>query len=145
MIFARFGGPPRVFGIYVQTIGTLQHTFEASITKKEATFEEAFNLKTGVMHLNNELCQAQMQVQRDALTIQALELAKSNFIGMQSQLWCCLKVKFVIVDFSPFCEVWIWPMMCNGHFWIKKTMNFPFIHFKQGLNFVHFQNFTFIL
>jgi len=105
MIFARFGGPPRVFGIYVQTIGTLQHTFEASITKKEATFEEAFNLKIGVMRLNNELCQAQMQVQRDALTIQALELAKSNFIGMQSQLWCCLKVKFVIVDFSPFCEV----------------------------------------
>jgi hypothetical protein len=105
MIFARFGGPPRVFSTYVQTIGTLQHTFEATITKKEVTFEEALNAKTKVMRLNNELCQAQMQARQDALTIQALKSTKSNFIGMQSQLRCCLKVRFIIVDFSPFCEV----------------------------------------
>ncbi len=38
------------------------------------------------MHLKNELHQTQMQVQQDALLIQALELAKSNFASMQSWL-----------------------------------------------------------
>jgi hypothetical protein len=105
MIFARFGGPPHVFGTNVQTIGTLQHTFEATTTKKEVTLEEALNAKIEVMRLKNELCQAQMQVRQDALMIHALESAKSNFISMQSQLRCCLKVRFIIIDFSPFYEV----------------------------------------
>jgi hypothetical protein len=36
--------------------------------------------------LKNELCQAQTQAQHDVLTIQALEIAKFNFVGMQSWL-----------------------------------------------------------
>jgi hypothetical protein len=38
------------------------------------------------MHLKNELRQAQAWVRQDVLTIQALESAKSNFMGMQSRL-----------------------------------------------------------
>jgi hypothetical protein len=38
------------------------------------------------MCLKNELCQVQTQTRKDILTIQALELAKSNFAGMQNQL-----------------------------------------------------------
>jgi hypothetical protein len=39
-----------------------------------------------MMHLKNELHQVQTQAWQNALTIQALESAKSNFMGMQSQL-----------------------------------------------------------
>jgi len=67
-------------------ICTLRHAFEATTTEKEATLKEALNAKVEVMHLKNELRQAQAWVQQDVLTIQALESAKSNFMGMQSQL-----------------------------------------------------------
>ncbi len=70
----------------MQTIGTLRHAFEATTTRKESAFKEALNANTKVMHLKNELHQAQTQAWQDALTIQALESAKSNFVGMQSQL-----------------------------------------------------------
>jgi hypothetical protein len=63
----------------------LWHVFEASNLKKEATLEKVLNVKIKVMCLKNELHQAQTQVWQDALTIQALELAKSNFASMQSQ------------------------------------------------------------
>jgi hypothetical protein len=36
-----------------------------------------------VLHFKNKLCQVQMQAQHDVLTIQALELTKSNFTGMK--------------------------------------------------------------
>jgi hypothetical protein len=48
-----------VFGTYVQTIGTLQHAFEATTTEKEVALEEALNAKKKVLHLKNELHQAQ--------------------------------------------------------------------------------------
>ncbi len=58
-----------------------------------------------------------------------------------------LKFKFTqtlvcvsLLIFSPFCVVWSWPMMCNEHFWIKKTTNFSFIHFDQGLDVIHFSD-----
>jgi hypothetical protein len=50
----------RVSNKYVQAIRTLQHAFEATNTKKEATFENILNAKTEVMCLKNELRQAQM-------------------------------------------------------------------------------------
>jgi hypothetical protein len=53
----------------VQTIGTLWHNFETTITEREATFEEALNVKTEVMRLKNELQQAQTQAWQDALMI----------------------------------------------------------------------------
>jgi hypothetical protein len=45
----------------VQTIGTLQHTFQATNTQKEGALEDVFNTKAKVLHLKNELHQAQMQ------------------------------------------------------------------------------------
>jgi hypothetical protein len=43
----------------MQTIGTLRHAFEATITEKEVAFMETLNAKTKVLRLKNELCQAQ--------------------------------------------------------------------------------------
>ncbi len=48
-----------VFNTYMQTIGTLRHAFEATITEKEVAFMETLNAKTKVLRLKNELCQAQ--------------------------------------------------------------------------------------
>jgi predicted GTPase len=64
----------------------LRQAFEVTITKKELAFEQTLNANTKVMHLNNELHQAQTQAQHDSLMIQALELTKSNFAGMKTQL-----------------------------------------------------------
>jgi len=66
----------------VQPIGALHHTFEATTIKKEVALEEALNAKVEVLCLRNELRQGQMKAWQDALTIQALKLAKSDFVGM---------------------------------------------------------------
>jgi hypothetical protein len=47
----------------VQIIRTLRHAFEATNTEKDATFENVLNTKIEVMHLKNELRQAQIQAQ----------------------------------------------------------------------------------
>jgi hypothetical protein len=72
----------RVFGTYVQPIGALHHTFEATAIKKEVALEEALNAKVEVLCLRNELRQGQTKAWQDALIIQALKLAKSDFVGM---------------------------------------------------------------
>jgi hypothetical protein len=64
----------------------LRHAFEATTTENKATIKQALNAKVKVLHLKNELCQAQTQAWHDILTIYALEMAKSNFVGMQTQL-----------------------------------------------------------
>ncbi len=62
------------------------HAFEVINIEKEVVFKDAFNLKAEVLRFKNQLSQTQMQAQQDALTIQALEFIKSNFVGMQIQL-----------------------------------------------------------
>jgi hypothetical protein len=67
-------------------INKLRKAFKVVTTWKDVDLEDALKAKTKLSNLETKLHQTQMYVRQDALLIQTLEFANSNFVGMQNQL-----------------------------------------------------------